>query len=184
MKYAIIIHGTGGHPEENWFPWLKKELKKYNYRVIVPHFPTPENQTPDAWFKVFKNYEKYVNNETILIGHSCGGAFLLRVLEKIKIKVKASIFVAASAGVKPIKYYEVDLPFIEKPFDWNKIMHSSMNFFVFHSEDDQLVCVENGEKIAEKLGVDLVRLKNAGHFNKAAGYTKFELLLEKLKAIL
>src|SRR3989338_953362 len=72
QKYAIIIHGTQGHPQENWFPWLKQELKKYHYEAIVPQFPTPENQNPKEWFKVFKNYEKYLNQSTILIGHSCG----------------------------------------------------------------------------------------------------------------
>ena len=184
MKNVIIIHGTEGYPEENWFPWLKEQMKKYEYEVIVPQFPTPENQNPEAWFEVLKNYEKYLNRDTILIGHSCGGAFLLRVLEKIKTKVKASVFVAASAGVKPIKYYEIDRPFVGNPFNWEKIRNSSEHFFVFHSEDDPLICIGNGEKIAKELGVDLIRLKGAGHFNSKAGYNKFDLLLEKLKPIL
>ncbi|MFH1450418.1 MAG: alpha/beta fold hydrolase, partial [archaeon] len=184
MKYAIIIHGTGGYPEENWFPWLKEQMKPHGYEVIIPQFPTPENQNPETWFEVFRDYEKYLNNDTILIGHSCGGAFLLRVLEKISVRIKASVFVAASAGVKPIKYYEIDRPFVEKPFDWEKISSSSDYFFVFHSEDDPLICIKNGEKIVQKLGVNLIRLKNAGHFNAKAGYTKFDLLLNKLKLIL
>ncbi len=184
MKNAIIIHGTEGCPEENWFPWLKDKMKEYDYEVIVPQFPTPEDQTPEAWFKVFEKYEDSLNGDTILIGHSCGGAFLLRVLEQIKTKVKASVFVCASAGVKPIKYYEIDRPFVEPPFDWAKIKSSSDNFFVFHSEDDPLICIENGEKIAKELGVDLIRLKDAGHFNSKAGYDTFELLLEKLKQLL
>ncbi len=183
MKYAIIFHGTEGYPKENWFPWLKERMKKYGYEVIVPQFPTPENQNPEAWFKVFKKYEKYLNGDSILIGHSCGGAFLLRVLETTKTKVKASVFVAASAGVKPIKYYDIDRPFVERPFDWEKIRHSSEHFLVFHSEDDPLICIGNGEKIAGELGADLIRLKDAGHFNIKAGYDKFDLLIEKLKPI-
>ena len=184
MAYAIIIHGTEGYPEENWFPWLKEQMKKYDYEVIIPQFPTPENQNPEAWFDVFKNYEKYLDSDTILIGHSCGGAFLLRVLEKIEVKVKASIFVASSAGIKPIKYYEVDRPFVEKQFDWERIRKSSSHFLVFHSQDDPLICIGNGEKIANELGTDLIRLKDAGHFNAKAGYTEFDLLLEKIATIL
>ncbi len=108
----------------------------------------------------------------------------MRVLEKLAVKIKASVFVAASAGIKPIKYYEADRPFVEEPFDWKKIKNSSDHFFVFHSEDDPFICIENGEKIANEVGVDLIRLTDAGHFNKKAGYTKFELLFEKLKPLL
>jgi len=184
MKNAFIIHGTEGYPEENWFPWIKKQLEEHGYKITIPQFPTPKNQDPEHWFTTLKPYESTFNEETILIGHSCGGAFLLRVLEEIKPKIKAAVFVAASAGIKPIKYYEVDRPFIEKPFNWEKIRNSSKYFFVFHSEDDPLICPENGEKIAQELGTELIKLKDAGHFNAKSGYTTFELLLKKLKPIL
>lgn len=184
MKNAIIIHGTKGCPEENWFPWLKKQLEAFGYKVVVPQFPTPENQTPKDWFEVINKYEDTINAETILIGHSCGGAFLLRVLEKFKTKIKAAVFVAPSCGIKPIKYYEVDRPFIEKPFDWEKIKNSAKHFFIFHSEDDPFICVGNSELIAKKTNGDLTVLQDAGHFNVKSGYTTFELLLEKIKPIL
>ena len=41
MKTAIIIHGTEGYPEENWFPWLKSELEIIGYQTFVPQFPSP-----------------------------------------------------------------------------------------------------------------------------------------------
>ncbi len=181
MKNALIIHGTEGYPEENWFPWLKKQLEKYGYHVAVPQFPTPQNQTPEHWFDILKPYEHTFNEDTILIGHSCGGAFLLRVLEKINTKINVAVFVTASAGIKPIKYYEADRPFIENPFDWKKIRNSAKHFFVFHSEDDPFICPANGEKIAKEVGVELIKLKDAGHFNLASGYDRFDLLLEKIK---
>jgi len=183
MKNALIIHGTDGHPKENWFPWLKEQLEILEYQVMVPQFPTPENQDPKHWFEVLNQYQDNFNEETVLIGHSCGGAFLLRVLEEIQVKIKAAVFVSASAVVKPIKYYEIDRPFIEEPFDWKKIKNSIENIFVFHSEDDPLICPENAKLIAEKTDADLTILSNAGHFDLKAGYDTFELLLDKLKNI-
>jgi hypothetical protein len=43
MRNIFIIHGSYGYPEENWFPWLKKELSKLGHRVFVPKFPIPAN---------------------------------------------------------------------------------------------------------------------------------------------
>ena len=36
MKRVFIIHGWEGHPENAWFPWLKKELeqKRVSQEVI------------------------------------------------------------------------------------------------------------------------------------------------------
>ena len=178
MTNVIIIHGTGGHPEENWFPWLKKELEKRGGQVFVPQFPNPQTPGLQAWLKEFEKYGAHFTSDTILIGHSLGGAFALRVLEKSKTKIRLACIIAAPIGVLPIKYYQSDKPFIEKPFDWEKIRKNCGGFAVFHSMDDPLVCVENGEVLALKLGVKPILLKNAGHFNSKAGYTKFKELLE------
>ncbi len=184
MSNAFIIHGTEGYPEENWFPWLKEKLEEFNYKVFVPQFPTPENQDPEHWFEVFKDYEKYLKTDTIIVAHSGGCAFLLRLLESIDVKINIAVFVAPPLGIMPIKYIDADRPFLLKSFDWNKIRNSAKHFLVFHSEDDPFICIGNGEKLAEELDTDLIRLKDAGHFNAKAGYLKFDLLFEKLKELL
>ncbi|MBI4453381.1 alpha/beta hydrolase [Candidatus Woesearchaeota archaeon] len=181
MANAFIFHGTSGYPEENWFPWLKERLESLNYRVFVPQFPTPENQSLENWFKVFEKYKKYYTLDTILIGHSLGGAFLLRVLEKYNIKIKAAYIIAAPIGVLPIKNYDGDKLFIKHAFDWEKIKSHAGKFFVFHSDNDSYVCLGNGEKLAKHLKTELTFIPNAGHFNAKAGYLKFELLLDKIR---
>ena len=181
MVNTFIFHGTAGHPKENWFPWMKKELDALGCSTIVPQFPTPKNQTLENWFAVFDEYAAEFTPETILIGHSLGGTFLLRVLERSAFKSKASFFVAASIGIRPLKNYETDKPFVQKPFDWNKIRSNAGHAFVFHSNNDPFVGIENSRKIASKLGVEMIFVENAGHFNAAAGYTRFEALLELVK---
>ena len=78
MVNIFIIHGSYGSPEENWFPWLKSDLEKLGCRVYVPRFPTPEKQSLEKWLDVFKEYDGFVDSETIFIGHSLGPAFILR----------------------------------------------------------------------------------------------------------
>ncbi len=180
---AFIFHGTAGYPEENWFPWLKQELEKIGCTTIVPQFPTPQNQTLENWFTIFSQYERHFNENTILIGHSLGGVFLLRVLEKYHHKIKAALLVGTPIGILPIKNYEGDKLFLAKPFNWEKIRKSCDTFFVYHSNNDPYVCVENGEELAKQLHTKLTFVENAGHFNKAAGYLKFEDLLRKIKSL-
>lgn len=183
MVNVFIIHGSYGHPEENWFPWLKKELENSGCKVFVPKFPTPENQSLKSWLDVFKKYENYLNEDSIVVGHSLGPAFLLSILEKRK--VKAAFFVAgflSSAG-NP-KFDEVNKTFINKNFDWQKIKQNCKTFYVYHSDTDPYLPLAKGDDLAEKLGVKLKVIKNAGHFNKSAGYTKFPLLLDDIKNIL
>lgn len=181
MKPAFIFHGTAGYPSENWFPWLKKELEALGYAVHVPQFPTPEGQTLENWFSVFGKYEKHWQEGTVAIGHSLGGAFLLRLLEKHPVKIRLAAFVAAPIGMRPIRNYDADRLFVGKGFDFGTIRKRADNFLVFQSDNDPLVSRGNGEKLAEELEVPLSFVHNAGHFNAKAGYTKFELLLEKIR---
>ncbi len=183
MKTAFIFHGTEGFPEENWFPWLKQKLEDSGYKTIVPQFPTPENQTLENWFKVFEKYIDSYTPETILIGHSLGGAFLLRVLEKYDIKIKSAHLVSAPIGILPIKNYDGDKLFIKDPFDWERIRNNAEKFTIFHSDNDPYVCLENGKELAKNLKTELTFIPNAGHFNKKAGYTKFEELYQSIKNI-
>ncbi|MDP2709508.1 MAG: alpha/beta hydrolase [bacterium] len=75
MLNIFIFHGTEGHPKENWFPWLKEKLENIGHKVFVPQFPSPPvvSASAAAWFEVLKGYDQYINEDTILIGHSLGG---------------------------------------------------------------------------------------------------------------
>ena len=186
MKNAFIFHGTEGYPEENWFPWLKKELEKKGYKVYVPQFPSPPKIPADIskWFDVLKDYERYIDEDTILIGHSLGGVFILRLLERLQHPVKAAVLVGTPCGVRPILNYDRDSSFTGFSFDWKSIIKKARHFLVFQSDNDPFVSLGNGEELAKKLGVKLNFVPNAGHFNEIAGYTRFDLLLKKLKPIL
>lgn len=186
MKNAIIIHGTEGYPNENWFPWLKQKLGKEGYTVLIPQFPSPPNIPAKIaeWFAVLNDYDQYINEDTILIGHSLGGIFTLRILEKIEHPVKAAIFVGTPIGVRPILNYERDNSFSGFAFDWETIKTKARYFEVFQSDDDPYVSLGNGEQLAKQVDVPLNFVPNAGHFNTKAGYTTFDLLLEKLRPIL
>ena len=184
MKNVFIIHGAHGTPEENWFPWLKAELEKLDYKVFVPKFPTPENQTLKDWLEVFKDYEQYFNNDTIVVGHSIGATFLLSVIEKLEKSIKAALFVSGFVDLLDNEEFDkINKTFVEHNFDWDKIKQNCSEFFIYHSDNDPYVPLDIARNLADKLDRDIVIVKNAGHFNKDAGYDKFNLLLDKIKSL-
>jgi len=185
MTNIFIIHGAYGNPEENWFPWLKSELDKLDCRVFVPKFPTPEDQSLENWNKVFEDYKQYLNENSIVVGHSLGPAFLLNLLEELDKPIKAAFFVSGFLDLLGNPDFDnINKSFIEKSFDWQKIKQNCPKFFVFHSDNDPYVPLEQAEKLAKNLGVDVILVKNAGHFNENAGYSKFDLILDKIKPFL
>ena len=184
MSSVFIIHGTGGYPEENWFPWLKQKVEEAGHTTIVPQFPTP-GQSFETWQQVLKQYEKEINENTIFVAHSLGCIFLLRTLERFPRKIKAAAFISPPIGIEPILNYKADSAFSGGfDFDWKTIKTKTNAFIVFHSDNDPYVDLANGRKLAKELGVELNFIPNAGHFNEKAGYTKFEELWDKLKPIL
>lgn len=181
--HAFIFHGTAGYPEENWFPGLKAGLEKRGCKTIVPQLPTPENQTLENWLEVAGKYNEEMADSPVLIGHSLGGAFLLRLLER-GTKAKAVFLVGTPIGIGNVKNQKMDDDFTGKPFDWKKIRGSCPLFFVIQSDNDPYVPIENGRELAKKLGVEMLFLPNCGHFNKASGFVKFEFLLQKIEGVL
>ena len=103
MKQVIIIHGCPSNKEKamnpqtrtydkHWIPWIKRGLISNHIKIETPLMPEP--WSPD--YNKFKiEFEKYkVTEDTILIGHSCGCAFLVRWLGETKQKINKLILVA------------------------------------------------------------------------------------------
>jgi len=94
MARVFIFHGTGGHPGENWFPWLQDKLKEKGVETIIPQFPTPEGQSLEAWLEVLKEYETQIEEikrrkrETKTFTKSKQGIIEYHVLGDILNKIK------------------------------------------------------------------------------------------------
>lgn len=123
MKTVFIFHGSYGSPEENWIPWLKKELERIGVKVYVPKFPTPKNQSFTNWLKVFEKYEKYLDCNSIVVGHSLGVAFLFSILEKIKTPICSAFLVS---GFVDLLGYRILIKLIELLFAENLIGKKSV----------------------------------------------------------
>src|SRR3989344_5336041 len=151
----IIIHGVYSNPEDNWFPWLKKQLEGQGYEVAVPKMPTPLDQSLESWLRVFSNCEGKINEETVLIGHSLGAAFILNYLEKTGKKIKAAILVSGFHRLLGSQYDEINRTFIAKEFNWEKIKSSCGRFFLFAGDNDEYISLEVSNELAKNLSAEM-----------------------------
>ena len=181
MKTALIIHGAYGGPSENWIPWLRSELEKLEYKVIVPTFPTPENQNLENWLEIVTPHLSELDSESVLVGHSIGAVFLFSILEKLHEPVQNTVFVSDFLhDLGNEDFDKINNTFYNKDFDWERIRNNSQNISVFHGDNDPYVPVKEAGDLAEKLGVKVRLIKEGGHLNESAGYTEFSDLLSAL----
>ncbi|MCX6804162.1 MAG: alpha/beta hydrolase [Candidatus Diapherotrites archaeon] len=180
----FIIHGAYGNSQENWFPWLKQQLKQKGIEVIIPDFPTPQGQTLNSWEYALSKYIKEITPETVFIGHSLGCAFILSELEKAKLKIRACYLVSGFVGPLGLDLDKINKTFTEKDFDWSKIKNNCKKFVLFHSDNDPYVPLAKAKELKEKLNAELIITPKAGHFNKTAGFTEFPRLLNKIMELI
>ncbi len=165
MAAIIIIHGTFANPKFLWLPWLRKQLEKKGHRVYIPRLPTPIGQNLDNWLNHFEKSGIVLGKDSILVGHSIGAAFALRLLEKSKTKVKAILMVAGFCSMPNAYIFKpIISTFVDKPFDWEKIRANSGKFIVYGSDNDKIVTMEKTRELARKLKTRPIIAKGAGHF--------------------
>lgn len=181
MKTAFIIHGTWWNPEWNWFPWMKQQLESKWYKVFIPAFPTPHNQSLESWQEVFEQYEKYVDEDTIFIAHSVWPAFVLSILEKINTKISACYFAAGFLELLQLPEFDIlNETITARQFNWEKIHQNCKKFYMCHGDDDPYVPLFSAEIMADNLNIDIDIIQWGWHLNEESGYTEFEYLLTKI----
>lgn len=81
-RNAVVLHGTEGNSQDNWFPRLKQELEKHDFSVWVPDLPHAEKPNIERYNKfLFAREDWNFNEHSCLIGHSSGAVAIFGLLE-------------------------------------------------------------------------------------------------------
>lgn len=179
MKNAVILHGTNGYPEENWFTWLKGELEEKGYKVWLPQLPKCDKPNVDTYNKFLIQDWEY-NSETTLIGHSSGAVEILSLLENLPEGIVIDKAILVAGFIDNLNWDALNELFIHS-FDWDKIKSKCKKFVLIHSDNDPYVPLEHGNVLKKNLGADLILKEGQKHFSVGSfgeEYKKFPLLLE------
>ena len=180
MEKYIIIHGSFGSKDGNWFPWLKNNLEKDNKDVIVPQMPVGVgNQNFENWSKVLN--ELNINENTTIIAHSIAPIFVCKYLITNKIKVKKLVFVCGFNN-----YLGIDSEFgaVNEPMfidNFEDIKEYCNNIICYYSDNDPYVKFEVEKSFADSISNEQYVIKNGGHINAESGYTEVEEILKVLE---
>jgi len=204
LKRVFIIHGWEADPESNWFPWLKKELEKNGFKAIVPAMPNSAQPKCEEWVDCLKKVIGKVDEETILVGHSLGAITILNYLACLKKGDKVGGVILVSGSDENPGFPELD-SFFEIKIDYEKTINtvgniptpaqsardhhypesgiSSTGFMVIHSDNDSVVPLELGQKMAKALKAEFIVIPGGEHLNAGDGFFEFPLVLEKIMSL-
>jgi predicted alpha/beta hydrolase family esterase len=183
---AIILHGKPSKerfldpdfPASSnyyWLPWLQKQLIVKGIPTATPEVPNNYKANYATWLKEFERYD--ITGETILVGHSCGGGFILRWLSENN-KVKVSKVVLAAPWLNP-KNLEDTGSFFD--FDLDPTLLSRVeSLTVLYADDDEKSIADTVTILKEKYESAKFRLlPGYGHFYDDRRM-KFPELLEEI----
>lgn len=190
MKNAILIHGWNTKAEyydpsrptasnDHWFPWMTKQLVLKDINTVSIEMPNGYYPKYDVWKRELERYD--INNQTILVGHSCGGGFLVRWLsEEPNRKVGRVVLVAPWLGLDT-----GDEPFDKSFFEFEidpKISEKTSSLSILISDDDDKSVLDSVNILRERLvNAKFKDFKDKGHFTLAGlGSEEFPELLEEI----
>lgn len=172
MKNAIIVHGTYDKEEYyspeypsasnfHWLPWLVKQLLIKDIHAVTPEMP--HGYMPDyiVWKREFERFD--ITPETILVGHSCGGGFLVRWLSENKDKNFGKVVLVAP-WLDPNKTKGEDNNFFDFIMDPD-LVSRTQGTTIFNSDDDMEAVHTSVKQIMNTVvGIKLVEFNGKGHF--------------------
>lgn len=180
MKRAVILHGMpeeheyqGNESEMHWIPWLKEQLEKRGVEVFTPELPKPYEPVYEDWLQTFQQF--LIDEETVLVGHSCGGGFLVRYLSESDVSVGKVVLVAP--WLDPTRQLKSDF------FDFTldpELVKKTKGMTVFISLDDGQDVLSSVETLTQSItGITLKQFANKGHFTFGdMGQREFPELLQ------
>lgn len=169
MKTAIILHGMPSKKEyfnpesraqsnKHWLPWIQHQLILNGILAQTPEMPEPYEPNYEKWRSVFEQFK--IDQETMLIGHSCGAGFLVRWLSENKVKVGKVALVAP--WLNPDHEYET------KMFDFEidpSLAERTDGVTVFISSDDSQSILNSVDTIKSTIQDIVVKeFTDQGHF--------------------
>ena len=192
MPRVIIIHGWASFPKDGWFPWLKENLEKKGFEVLVPKLPDPKNPRIQNWVQTIAEVAGKADEKTFFVGHSLGCQAIVRYLETLPegTKIGGAVFVGGYfkrlTGLEEeikedIGVAETERHWLGNPIDFSKVKPHIIKSIAIFSNNDYYVPPDNEDDLRDKLGSEIRIVDDMGHFSGVLdGITELPIALESV----
>ena len=167
----------------DWRPWLKSELQKLGYEVLVPEMPDIDTPVIESWVNKIAEVVGKPDTNTYFVGHSIGCQAILRYLEKIDTPIGGAVFVAGWFNLKNLESPEVEeiaKPWIETPINLEKVKTVLPKSTLIISDNDPFGCFEENKEKFTELGSKIVVMHNARHISAEDGFVELPEILKEI----
>lgn len=171
----------------DWRPWLKIELEKLGYQILLPDMPDIDTPVIKKWVEKLAEVVGTPDSNTYFIGHSIGCQTILRYLETIDTVVGGALFVAGWFNLENLEDEETEKiakPWIENPINIEKIKMILLKSTLLISDNDPFGAFKENKQKFTELGSKIVILRNAGHITKEDGFTEAPVLIEEFQNLI
>jgi len=164
MANIILISDGEKHA---WYVWLSAELVKRGHSFFAPVLPSL-SEGVDEWVDAFKDYRRYLDESSVIIGHGAGRVVVLKILEDKLREVKGAMFVSGEEFGKVCPSFSFEL------VDFSVVSKKAKHFFAYASEQDSFESLKESDVFARFFNDEVLILDDSAYFK---GMMKFEDLL-------
>lgn len=179
MKNVLILHGTNGSSQTNWFSWLKYELENRGIKTWVPDLPLAEKPNINRYKQyIFEHWQ--FDKDSIIMGYSSGAVAALGLLQYLPVGLQIEKAILVAPFKDNLGKDDLNGLFI-RPLNFAKIKSRCKKFIIICSDNDPYIPFEHGQFLRDQLNGDLVILDGQKHFNietMGIAYVKFPQILE------
>lgn len=183
MQKVLLLHGYNGIPQV--FYWIKEELEKMNYTVIMPNLPTQEGLRYNIWKEEFKNLKKDLDGELIVVAHSGGNPFIIKYLNESNLEIKLYIGMAGFSDLfTTVGRQDLDEAvrnLAPSQEEINNFKNSVETKYCIYSDSDHIIPFEILKKHCDNIDGKHFVIPNIGHMGRKSNLQELPQIIEIIK---
>ena len=158
-RRAVFLHGTGGTPNDYWWPWLREQFERNGYELWAPLLPDSHRPNTKKYWE-FLHSKDWDFSDNVLVGHSSGATSVLNLLSSPEFpRVRAAVMIGLFLNER-LTSQSPDFPdkdqfselFPVAGFDLEAIKSKAKKFYIVHGDDDKQASKQakcQGEKFVD-----------------------------------